>query len=67
MCAMNQEWHLLQLCKMVLQYELNKLGISYASIELGEVEIVGFVTDQQREAFRIALPASGLELIDDKK
>lgn len=54
-------------CKMVVRDELNKLGISFASIELGEAEIVGMVSEQQREAFRIALHASGLELMDDKK
>ena len=54
-------------CKMVVRDELTKLGISYASIELGEAEITGMVTEQQRQAFRVALQASGLELMDDKK
>ena len=54
-------------CKMVVRDELTKLGISYASIELGEAEITGMVTEEQRHAFRVALQASGLELMDDKK
>jgi AraC-like DNA-binding protein len=52
---------------MVVRDTLMKLGISYASIELGEAEITGMVTDQQRETFRTELLKSGLELMDDKK
>lgn len=54
-------------CKMVVRDELIRLGISYTSIELGEAEIAGMVTEQQREEFRAALLTSGLELMDDKK
>ena len=54
-------------CKMVVRDELTKLGISFSSIELGETEIVGMVTEQQRLKFKVALESSGLELMDDKK
>jgi YesN/AraC family two-component response regulator len=54
-------------CKMVVRDELVKLGINYTSIELGEAEIVGMVTEQQRHDFKLALESSGLELMDDKK
>ena len=54
-------------CKMVVRDELVKLGILFISIELGEAEITGMVTEQQRQAFKTALVASGLELMDDKK
>ena len=54
-------------CKMVVRDTLVKLGISYASIELGEAEVVGMVTEQQRQKLKAALLESGLELMDDKK
>ena len=54
-------------CKMVVRDELVKLGILFTSIELGEAEVTGMVTEQQRQAFKTALVASGLELMDDKK
>ena len=54
-------------CKIVVKDELTKLGLQYKTVELGEAEIVENITDTQREAFKIALLKSGLELMDDKK
>ena len=54
-------------CKIVVKDELTKLGLHYKTVELGEAEIVENITDTQREAFKIALLKSGLELMDDKK
>ncbi|WP_142600519.1 helix-turn-helix domain-containing protein [Solitalea koreensis] len=54
-------------CKMMVKEELKKLGIPYATVDLGEVEIREDITDQQREQVKIALLESGLELMDDKK
>lgn len=54
-------------CKMMVKAELNKLGLHYIVIDLGEVEIKEDITNKQREQLKIALLKSGLELMDDKK
>lgn len=54
-------------CKMMVKLELDKLGVLYNVIELGEVEIYGILTNEQRELLRTGLLKSGLELMDDKK
>lgn len=54
-------------CKMMVKSELDKLGVLYNVIELGEVEIYGILNKEQRELMRVGLLKSGLELMDDKK
>jgi AraC-like DNA-binding protein len=54
-------------CKLLVKAELDNLGFHYATVDLGEVEIVEGMTQSQREAFATALKRSGLELMDDKK
>ena len=54
-------------CKMVVKSELENLGLPYISIELGEAEIDGDVTPDQRQKLASALKETGLELMDDKK
>lgn len=54
-------------CKMVVKEELNKLGLHYTTIELGEAEITDAISVEQQNKFRAALLRSGLELMDDKK
>jgi AraC-like DNA-binding protein len=54
-------------CKMVVKTELIKLGLHYAIVDLGEVEIKEELTNEKREQLKIALLKSGLELMDDKK
>ena len=54
-------------CKMVVKTELDKLGLSYGLIDLGEVEILENVTTEQRQQLKTGLLKSGLELLDDKK
>ena len=54
-------------CKMVVRAELEKLGLHYTTVELGEVEIMEKITPEQHDRFRDALWSSGLELMDDKK
>ncbi|HRB71850.1 AraC family transcriptional regulator [Flavobacterium sp.] len=54
-------------CKMVVKDELNKLGINYGAIDLGEVEIKEILSDEQHNRLKEALFLSGLELMDDKK
>lgn len=54
-------------CKMVVKEELTKLGLRCVIVELGMVEIIDDITDEQRTKLRAGLLNSGLELLDDKK
>ncbi len=54
-------------CKMVVKSELDKLGLHYLIVDLGEVEIRERLTTEKRELLKVALLKSGLELMDDKK
>jgi len=54
-------------CKMVVKSELEKLGLHYSIVELGEVEIKESIDSVQKEELNNALKKSGLELMDDKK
>ncbi len=54
-------------CKMMVKEQLKKLGIKYAVIELGMVEILEDITQEQREQLKENLLKSGLELLDIKK
>ncbi|MBK7408324.1 MAG: helix-turn-helix transcriptional regulator [Saprospirales bacterium] len=54
-------------CKMIVKSELDKLGLIYGVVDLGEVEVKGSLTDAQRDQLKTALRKSGLELMDDKK
>ena len=52
---------------MVVKSELERQGINYTSVELGEVEITGKVSKDQLDSLGAALKLTGLELMDDKK
>ena len=52
---------------MMVKSELQKLGLKYNHIELGEVEIIGKLSVQKHDRLKAALHKSGLELMDDKK
>ncbi|MEJ1241964.1 AraC family transcriptional regulator [Chryseolinea sp. T2] len=54
-------------CKMMVQEELQKLGLPYLGIDLGVVEMQHDITDEQREQLRTNLLRSGLALLDDKR
>lgn len=54
-------------CKNVVKEELEKLGLRYVNINLGEIEILEDISILQHEQFNIALKKSGLEIIDNKK
>lgn len=54
-------------CKLMVKEELNKLGLHYVTLYLGEVDILEEITEQQREQLKIALLKSGLELMTDKR
>jgi AraC-like DNA-binding protein len=52
---------------MAVKEELKKLGLHFVVVELGEVEIMETITASQKEALKIGLLSSGLELMDDKR
>ena len=54
-------------CKMAVKEELKKLGLHFIVVDLGEVEIMENISEEQREQLKIALLKSGLELMDDKR
>lgn len=54
-------------CKMVVKDELERLGLHYTSIELGEADVNGEITPEKLSELNAALKKSGLELMDDKK
>jgi len=54
-------------CKMIVKSELEKLGMHYAAVELGEVEITEKVSKEQIDNLGVALNLVGLELMDDNK
>jgi AraC-like DNA-binding protein len=52
---------------MVVKSELEKLGLQYSVIELGEAEINGDISDDTKAKLDAALQRQGLELMDDRK
>ena len=54
-------------CKIAVKEELKKLGLHFIVVDLGEVEVMENLTDQQREQLKISLLGSGLELMDNKR
>ena len=54
-------------CKMVVQSELEKLGLHPISVELGEIEIQEENIDILKEALLQNLQFLGFDLIDDKQ
>jgi AraC-like DNA-binding protein len=54
-------------CKMMVIDELKKVGLQYTVVDLGMVETLQDLTEQQRSLLRENLLKSGLELLDDKK
>ena len=54
-------------CKMMVKEELKKLGLKYVLVDLGMVEILEDITQNQRVQLKKNLLKSGLELLDDKK
>lgn len=51
---------------MLVKDELKKLNLHYI-VDMGEADIMEDITAEQREQIRVALLASGLELMDDKR
>jgi AraC-like DNA-binding protein len=54
-------------CKMTVKSELEKLGLHYIIVNLGEVDIMEDITQEQVARLGAGLRKSGLELMDDNK
>ena len=54
-------------CKMMVKEELTNLGLHFVNVDLGVVEIMEDITQEQRGALKTALLKSGLELMEDKR
>lgn len=54
-------------CKMLVKSELEKLGIAYKTVNLGEVELVEPLSISNSQILKTALHKSGLEVMDDEK
>ena len=54
-------------CKMIVKSELEEFGLHFVIGDLGEVEIMECISEEQRQMLNLNLEKSGLELLDDKK
>ena len=54
-------------CKLMVQAELEKIGLKSTSIDLGVVELPQDLSDEQRSLLGVNLQKSGLQLLDDSK
>lgn len=54
-------------CKSAVKSELDKLGLHYTMVELGETEILEDISTEQIDCLKVALKTIGLELMEDKK
>jgi AraC-like DNA-binding protein len=54
-------------CQMVVKAELEKLGLNYSQVKIGEVDLVGKIQPEQLEQLNAGLKKAGLALMDDKK
>jgi len=52
---------------LVVQQQLNKAGIAYSNIQLGEVELPETPSDEQLQSLKTSLQSLGCELLDNKK
>jgi len=54
-------------CKMLVKSELEKLGLHYKTVELGEVDLEENLSPEQWDVLNANLKRSGIELMEDKK
>lgn len=54
-------------CIMVVQDELEKLGLDFTNIKLGEVTLAKELTSDEKNSLESVLVPLGFEIIDDKK
>jgi AraC-like DNA-binding protein len=54
-------------CQMVVKAELEKIGLPYAYVKIGEADIVGDIQPEQLEQLKNGFEKAGLALLDDKR
>ncbi len=54
-------------CKMMVKEALKKMGLHFIVVDLGEVEIMENLSNEQLQELKMSLLKGGLELMDDKK
>ncbi|MFO7672102.1 MAG: AraC family transcriptional regulator [Lutibacter sp.] len=54
-------------CKVLVKEELKKLGLHFIVVDLGEVDVMEDISEEQRNQLKIDLSQFGLELLDDKR
>ena len=54
-------------CKIAVKETLEKMGLHYIFVELGEVELMEALSAGQKILLKTALIAVGLDLVDDRK
>lgn len=54
-------------CIMVVQNELDKLGLAVKNIKLGEIALASELTSNEKEVLEKALDPLGFQIIEDKK
>ena len=52
---------------MIVKSELEEFGLHFVIVDLGEVEILESITEEQRKRLNLNLERSGLGLLEDKK
>ena len=52
---------------MVVTSELERLGLTFYDVKIGEANIIGSVPEETLESLDVALRKSGLQLMEDKK
>lgn len=54
-------------CKTLVKKELKKLGLHFIVVDLGEVDVMEDISEEQLNQLKIDLSHFGLELLDDKR
>jgi AraC-like DNA-binding protein len=54
-------------CKIIVRDALKALGLHFVIVDLGEVDVMENITNNQREQLKAVLEEAGLELMDDKR
>ena len=54
-------------CQMVVKAELEKLGLHFVDVKIGEANVIENLLPEQLEQLDKALRKSGLQLMDDKR
>jgi hypothetical protein len=54
-------------CKVAVKEVLKNMGLHFVLVDLGEVDVMEKLTDEQRVELKATLLAAGFELMDDKR